>query len=166
MKRIKLLIVIIVGLIICICMGLFHVIENRNSTIIVEPTDEEIDKGIVSVNIDKFIKVHAKDTNGYKIEQLEADGNFWVANSNSTVDWCCEKFGIKRQDITYDFDFEKYEYIFIYGYKLKYLSVDQSDYRGWGYAADYDIEREEPFLPETVFIYEVEKTGVWNTEFM
>ncbi len=161
MRRVKCVITISIIICICIYVSLLF-IKKKNDSILVEKKENRI----VELNIDRYVKVNAKDTNGYKIEQLETRKDFWVANSEHGLKWCCEKFGIDQQEIEYEFDFDKYEYIFVYGYRLKYLNVNQSDYRGWGYMAEYDVIEDEPFMLNTVYIYEVKKTGVWDTEFM
>ncbi len=124
--------------------------------------------GTRRLKLDKCIEVKSEKTWIYPdSDYLEGYKVFWVANNLERFNFLCTQFDVENPENIPTQNFDKYEYIFVYGYKLKYLRVKyyyDSYYFGRGYSSEYDMD--ESFNPNTIYIYEVKKSGVWDPEFM
>ncbi len=119
---------------------------------------------VIDVSLGEGVILKATKTFVYTIEDIKECKLFWVARNEKEFEYYCAVFGLEMMDEVIKTDFESKEYIFIYGYQLEYLKVDQGDDRGDGYASKYAVD-EKNFIPNTMYIYEIDKCGVGNPEF-
>ncbi len=151
-KKIIIVMFILIG-IITICL----IILSRPRVVVIHPAIiENPDEEIVEMDLKLIGKFKAEDEEyvGYSKEYLMNTTYWWQAMRQSRYEHIAkERLGL--EEINYDFDFEKYSYIFSYGRPFKYLRCDKTlEYMQGGYAVEYEFDMEIPYESNVVYVYE------------